>query len=84
MTFDMPTVLMCPPPVVDDRECEELSRTCDLHQWGERPRQFDAGRAAAQWDTLRTRLESLGVDVRTLPSRDAETLLLDLLREESS
>lgn len=85
MTFDMPTVLMCPPPVVDDRECEELSRTCDLHQWGERPRQFDAGRAAAQWDTLRTRLESLGVDVRTLPSRDglpdlmftADTALID-------
>lgn len=85
MTFDMPTVLMCPPPVVPDSDCEDLSRTCDLHQWGERPRQFDAGRAVAQWDTLRTRLESLGVDVRTLPSREglpdlmftADTALID-------
>lgn len=72
MTFDMPTVLMCPPPVVgSDRDCEELSRTCDLHQWGERPRVYDAALATAQWDTVRTRLESFGVDVRTLPAREA-------------
>lgn len=86
MTFDMPTVLMCPPPVVgSDRESEEISRKCDLHQWGERPRVFNAAKAAAQWDTLRTRLERLGVDVRTLPAREslpdlmftADTALID-------
>lgn len=86
MTFDMPTVLMCPPPVVStDRECEDLSRTCDLHQWGERPRIFDVGRATQQWEMLRTRLEALGVDVRTLPAREtlpdlmftADTALID-------
>lgn len=68
MSFSQPTVLMCPPPAPSAADAHQSE--CDLHEWGTHPCPFDTGRAAAQWESLRTTLESLAVDVRTIPVRE--------------
>ena len=69
MPFASPTVLMCPPPLQTETDAGIRSE-CDLHEWGTHPCRFDRGAATAQWEGLRTVLEHLAVDVRTIPGRD--------------
>ena len=71
MSFASPTVLMSPPPAPrEPADVRRLSAECDLHLYGSHPCRFDVSLAATQWERLRTTLEQMSVDVRTLPGRE--------------
>ncbi|MBX3443140.1 MAG: amidinotransferase [Planctomyces sp.] len=58
MTFDRPTILMCPP--------DYYGIEYEINPWMSRSRASDRDRAQLQWQALRNQLESLGVDIRLL------------------
>jgi N-dimethylarginine dimethylaminohydrolase len=59
MSFDRPTILMCPP--------DFYGIEYEINPWMSRSRASDVAVARQQWAGLRAVLESLSVDVRLLP-----------------